>query len=166
MVGITNFPLVLSVMKVEQKTSEAVLQTAKKININGKEYHFPKPTVATIIMVSELASSLPCDIREEEDILHHVLATAKDMQPLGRIVAVLLLGAKQVQAEEKKSRYLRFLGYKNKVEELANKMLTELSPKELAEVVASALETLDIAFFFGTITSLTRVNVIAPTKKK
>ncbi|MCM1079698.1 MAG: hypothetical protein NC344_10195 [Bacteroidales bacterium] len=153
-------------MSIEKRTSEAVLQQPAVIKIGKEEYRMPKPTVGTIIMVSELVSSLPYSINADEDILHHVLANARDMKPLGRIVAVLLLGAQAVVAEEKKGLSARiFRRGRRRADELAEKVLLELSPREMAEIVAKAIESLDIAFFFGIITSLTRVNVLMPTKK-
>ena len=133
--------------------------------IGGKEYTLPKPTVGTIIMVSEILSELPYDIMKDDSIVQHVFANAKDMKALGRLLAVLLMGAQAVVRAEGKRRFsLKFWKNKSKVDKLADELLLSITPKEFAAVVAELIGNLDIAFFFGTITSLTRVNVLTPTK--
>ena len=141
------------------------MQQPKTITIGGKEYILPKPTVATIIMASEIISQLPYIFFEDDSIVQHVFANAKSMKPIGRLLAVLLMGAQAVTKAECKSRFsLKFWKNKSDVDKLADELLGNITTREFAAVVAELISNLDIAFFFGTITSLTRVNVLSPTK--
>lgn len=158
---------------IEQKTADAVLQRQKKITIGDSEYTIGKPSVATVIMLSELVSQLPPMTTDNgTTVLKEVLRTAKDTRLFGRIVAVLILGAKQVIAEEQKTsqKSKKWLFWRNKhknlVEEITEKAILNLSPSEMSEIITDCLNNLEIGAFFVLTTSLRANNILKPTKSE
>lgn len=150
---------------IEQQTAEAILQTeSKTFTVAGREYEVGKPTVATIIMCSELISQLP-EIREvsPEDIVNETLRVAKDLSLIGRIAATLMLGAKRVLEHRKidvESVQIE------EVEYIAQNILLEYSPSELATLITGRLTKLEIGSFFGITTSLAEANILKPTRSE
>lgn len=163
-------------MTVEKKVSDAILQTKEDITIGGKTYKIGKPTVATVIMCSELISRMPAVGQVSADkIVFEVLHTAKDMKVLGQICAVLILGAKKVKEirEDAQKRthkrlfsFLRKTDKPNEFDALSEEILDNASSKEMSELISKRLVDLDIGDFFGVTTSLAEANLLRPTKRE
>ena len=153
---------------IEKKVSEAILQQQRQITIDGKEYTYGKPSVATIIMVSELVSELPIadpDIKQS-DLVAEVMKIAKDCKVIGRIVATIILGAKrikQMQGELPKKHWWQRQP-KNELDKLSDQILLEMSPQEIAKIITEQLIQLEIGSFFGITVSLVNQNALKPTK--
>ena len=151
---------------IEKKVSEAILQQdTSKIDIGGKSYKFGKPSVATIIMISELVSELPqvnIDIKQSE-LVQEVLRTAKGCKVIGRIVATIILGAKRIKSltESKKHWWSRRT---NELEELSEAVLLEMTPQDITKIVSEQLINLEIGSFFGLTASLASQNALKSTK--
>lgn len=172
---------------IEKRVVDTVLERASEVlTLDGVDYPLAPPTLATIIMTSELAATLPGFILDDDsDLLHEVLRNAKHCRTLGKITAVLLLGAKrvlenrQVPVEEsqpqKRSyfrRILRSIARKSEnektiaeVDKLAQICLNELSPSALQTVLTRRLIDMQIADFFALTTSLNTANQIRPTRE-
>ena len=155
---------------IEGLTGDAILQTPKKIKIGGKTYEIAKPTVATVIRISELVSELT-DAKVESDdkgskILSYILENAKDCKVLGEIIATLICGYHKKQTIVK-TFFHGIIRYRiNPIKRLSDKILEEMSSEEMNMAVARLLGTQQLAFFFSTIISLKEKNLIKPTKKK
>ena len=161
---------------IESIVADALLQKPLgSITIDGQKYTIDRPRVATLILVSKLISQIP-DINsklvDEADKLAEGLRVAQDCPVLGDIAAALILGAKQVtQQRQVKKKYLWGLItiHKNVTinlhQELADKLLMELSSDELFMLVVECLKRQDIPIFFDTITSLYEVNLLKPTSE-
>ena len=140
------------------------------VTVDGREYVIPRPTVGTIIMVSELVSTLPEPFEvNSKTFLADVMAIGKDTRVLGRIVAVLLLGAERVLSEEckgsRRGAWWKFWRRgRNAVDELSDAVLRTMSPTEVSAVVGRVIETLQIGHFFGLTTSLKTQNILASTR--
>lgn len=160
---------------IEHKVAESILQTAKdSITIAGQTYEFGKPTVATVIMCSHLISLIP-EVRQvdPDNIAYEMLRVSKDMNVIGEIAAVLILGAKRV-AEHRKVRVSARRDDPNasseetiEIEEkdaLAENILLELSVKELSSLITGRLTNLGIGDFFVLTTSLAEANILKPTR--
>lgn len=153
---------------IEKKVSEAILQQQRQITIDGKKYTYGKPSVATIIMISELVSELPIadpDIKQS-DLVAEVMKIAKDCKVIGRIVATIILGAKrikQMQGELPKKHWWQKQP-KNELDELSERVLLEMSPQEIAKIITEQLIHLEIGSFFGITVSLVNQNALKPTK--
>jgi hypothetical protein len=153
---------------VEKKVSEAILQQQQQITVDGKTYTYGKPSVATIIMISELASELPIvdTAIKQSDIVGEVLRIAKDSKVIGRIVATIILGAKrikQMQGEIPKTHWWQ-KRKKNELDELSEAVLLTMTPQEIAKLISEQLINLEIGSFFGVTASLANQNALKPTK--
>jgi hypothetical protein len=147
--------------------------------VGGNTYKAAPPSTATLILVSEAVSQLPKIALDAEKIVEETLSVAKDCRILGEIVAILILGAKNITEikktpQIKEKRYLWGLirvkktveveEVINRKEALAREVLEELSPRELNNTVTSLLSSMNIADFFGLTTFLTEVNLLHQRK--
>lgn len=149
----------------EKMAGDAVLQASSKIEIGGRTYDVAKPTVATVIRISELTSELTnAKIDEKGAILPYILENAKDCKAIGEILATLICGY-----HRKKVVKTYFHGlirrHINPIRELSEKIIEECSPSELNMAIAKLLGRQQIAFFFSTIISLKEKNILKKTKK-
>lgn len=157
---------------IEQKVSEAVLQKKRNVSIGGATYEVAPPSIATLIMVSELVTRMPDYEPDREYILRDALVVAKDCKVLGDIVAVLVLGADGLIQERKETKTYLFGAIKREKTVLfdakaciSNTILHQMSPKKVNEMVIDLLETMEIADFFQLTASLREVNLIRRTKE-
>ena len=155
---------------IESKVADAILQKKNQtITLGGKEYTFGKPSVATIILVSELVSELPeinTDIKQSE-LVAEVLRTAKDCKVIGRIVATIILGAKRInELKPPKKRFPWLQRACNELDELSHIVLQEMTAQEIAKIISESLVELEIGSFFGLTASLTQANVLKRTKSE
>ena len=142
---------------IESKVSEAILQKPEIVKIGDETFEVAPPSTATMILLSEAISKLPQVKLDEDHILAEVLAIAKDCNALGEIGAILILGAKRINEK----RFCRILRKSvSEKERLEKKILQELQPKELNELIAKILKGMQIGDFFGLTTSLLEVNLL------
>lgn len=167
-------------MTIEQQTAEAILQSAKEtIEIGGQQWELGKPTVGTIIMASELISQLPKfkDEMTGKDIIPEVMRVAKDAKVIGKIVALLILGAKRVLEHRKRGKggkipWWRWLcdwllhrkQVREEIDSLADLVLQELDSDRIFSIISNRLSNLQLGSFFGITTSLSQSNVLKATK--
>lgn len=146
---------------IESKVSETILQKPEIVKIGDETFEVAPPSTATMILLSEAISKLPQIKLDEDRILTEVLAIAKDCDALGEIGAILILGAKRINEKVTKKQ---FFGLKRKevseFERLKEKILSELEPKALNEMIAKILKGMQIGDFFGLTTSLLEVNLL------
>lgn len=168
---------------IEKQVADTVLQRATDVlTLDGVDYPLAPPTLATLIMVSELTATLPKMNVDEDNLLQEVMRNARHCRTIGKITAVLLLGAKrvleciQVPCEREKRSYfpkfLRRIVRKRtngetvaEVDKLAEIVLNELSPATLQGVLMRRLIDMQIADFFALTTSLTTVNHTKRTRE-
>lgn len=175
MEGVSNHPLLwLEIMStIEQIAAETILEEPIEVVVGQQTMKVSKPSVATLIEVSRLVSTLPS--MEKEDggsALTFVLANARDCEVLGDICATLVLGKKHL-VEERKTVRTRFFGLvrEERIEtidrrrELAREILENMSGEEMVELVTNCLETHKIAFFLKLTISLDEANVLKRSRK-
>lgn len=168
---------------IETQVVDAVLERkTESIVVGDREYTIAPPTLGTIIMISELVATLPkFNLDPEQDnLLQEVLKEARHTAILGRIVAILIMGAKRVLENRlvpKKSiaakRTLSFFKRKQKetttyipeVDLLAEEILQGVSPATLSLVLNRRLIDMQISDFFVLTTSLTTTNHLKPTRE-
>ena len=157
---------------IENKVAAAILE--KKVGtleIDGREYNIAPPSIATLILISEIVATLPIVEKvPKEQILYSVLHHAKDFKALGEIASVLILGAKECERTEKKPRFYairHFFGYEHKPskDELAEIILQNVRPTVLFDVIVQRLKDMEISSFFAITTSLSEANILKPTKE-
>ena len=158
---------------IEEIVADTILQKKMTVEIGGEIYEVAPPSTATLILVSKEIAKLPTiEVNNDTDILTETLRIAKDCSFLGDIVAILILGANRI-TEEKRVVKKRCFGLINDVsditvnrqKELADLLLRHKSPKELNELTAHLLSSMEIGDFFGLTTSLLKVNLTKPTKE-
>lgn len=150
---------------IEKKAADSILQKPIEVKIDGKIYHVPRPTLATLIEVSAMiAEYKDIDYNElTDDPISETLHIAKDFKGIERILAMIILGAKAATKEIK--IYGWSLWKSHRLEKLAKKIKDTMTPKEITETLIAVFGTMDCAFFLITITSLHRVNNLRTTKK-
>ncbi len=167
---------------IEEKVAKSILETDfETIEIGARKYTYGKPTLATIIMVSELVSKLPTYTREVDSagVVHAVMQGAKDERVIGEILACLILGAKRIKERRLIDleptevnhgwRFWRLWRKKpQKVLEydyVAQEALDNLTVNDAVKIISQRLGRHNISGFFALTTSLkTEANMLAPTK--
>lgn len=142
---------------IESKVSETILQKPEIVKIGDETFEVAPPSTATMILLSEAISKLPQIKLDEDRILTEVLAIAKDCDALGEIGAILILGAKRINEKRFCRIWRKSVSEKERLEK---KILQELQPKELNELIAKILKGMQIGDFFGLTTSLLEVNLL------
>jgi len=156
----------------ESRVADTILERTQEIKLNGQTYQVAPPTTATLILVSELVATLPAVKLDPGNVFSETILIAPECKPLGEIVAVLILGAKNIK-QTKTVVKRRFFGLItettevtiDKQAELAHTILNELSPRELYELTTQLLTKMEIADFFALTTSLTEINLMKPTRE-
>lgn len=158
--------------KIESKVAETVLQISRQIDVNGVIYDVAPPTIATLILVSALAAEMPKVELNPNDILEESLFVAKDCKVLGDIVAVMILGAKNIIQTRpiKKKKWFGLWGVTTEIKinrqtELAENIRQNVSPKQLSVIIGELLRGMEISDFFGLTTSLISINLTRGVEK-
>jgi hypothetical protein len=164
---------------IEEKVAEAILQKTIEITVGDKIYTAAPPSTATLILASEAISQLPRVTLDPNNLVEESLSIAKDCRVLGDIVAIFILGAKNLTEEVKKrvvkEKYLLGGLIKRKYEveqnviidrkaELSKELLENLTPGELHSLTANLLQKMDLGDFFGLTTFLIEINLLRQTK--
>ena len=167
---------------MEKQVAKILLGLGEQLEIDGRTYTVAPPTPATLIMVSAMVTDLP-NITQEGN-LAHILMTAKDCEVIGRIIATIILGAKRVKEchlvdvpkkyISKKWSWRKFRKIPTETQEtarvceldyLADKILSELSPRVTGQFLAKLLGQMQLADFFAITASLKGITITKPTKE-
>ena len=163
---------------IESRAADTILENKiGTVEIDGVKYDIAPPTVATLILVSQIISRLPVVERVTgAAVVNVVLHHAKDFDALGELAAVMILGAKNLTEKREVVTYTRkWFGLrrvKHVREEiidrksiLAERIMLTLPPSELHNLIISRLNNLDIPSFFVITTSLSEANMLKPTRE-
>ncbi|MBD5240522.1 MAG: hypothetical protein HDS59_00325 [Barnesiella sp.] len=162
---------------IEAKVAQTILQQPEEMTIGGKIFQIAPPSVATLILASEVVSNLPQVHLNEDKLIEESLSIAKDCRLLGDLLAILILGAKHindlvVSRQKQRKRHLWGLFYTTKTivktetakDALSRELLENITPRELHSSIAKIIAKMQIGDFFGLTTFLTEINLIRPTK--
>lgn len=151
---------------IEGKTAQTILQQPTVVTVGGRQYKVAPPSTATLILASEAIAELPPVTMEAENVVNEALYYAKYCRPIGDIVAILILGAREAnkpsETEGRKWSWRR-KGAETKRETLARELL-ELSPRDLQSLLAEVMQLMEIGDFFGVTAFLAAINLTRPTK--
>lgn len=163
---------------LEQQVVDTILQRkTTSLEIEGRTYEIPAPTPATIMMVSAEVHRMPRINQSPNSILNEALLTAKDCEAVGRIAAILVLGAKRINEDRKvvrsqsrkwswrKFRFTTKRETEGELDFVARHILEELTPATLNEAITKRLVEMQVGDFFGLTTSLSAINILAKTKE-
>lgn len=154
---------------IESRTAETILQRANTIKIGDELYEVVAPSTATLILASDAISQLPDVKLDPENMVLECLYVAKESAILGDILAILILGAKGLKKKVIKKRFFGLIKEEVEVDyraQLSKKILEDLTPQQVNELITTALSGMQLAFFFATITSLIEVNILRKTKSE
>lgn len=167
---------------IESKVADAILQKKGEIELDGITWQYEQPTVATLIMVSQLASELP-SVDMNKPILYEVLTKGKDTVNIGKIAATLILGAKRIRENRRvevvtktaskrfswrKLRMVRKQVVKVTTEpemDVLVRSLLDLSPNDFNMLVYDRLNEMEVGAFFSITTSLKGINLLRSTRE-
>lgn len=166
---------------IEAQVAAAILEKdVAELVIEGKTYHVAPPSIATLILVSEIVSTFPivdADFKApKEQVFNLVLHHARYFTRLGELAAVLILGAKNLTEETTETiTERRFFGLwrtkkeikvqHNRMEELARIINENVSPSVLFDLIVGRINRMDIASFFAITISLSEANILKPTRE-
>lgn len=162
---------------IEQIVASAILEKATdRIEIDGNVYSIASPSIATLILISEIISTLPIVERvPKEQRIYSVLHYAKNFRQLGDICAILILGAKGLTEEKEiveEKRIFRLFKHRtirktviDKQAELSRLILENLRPSVIYDCIIARLNDMEVGSFFAITTSLSEANILKPTKE-
>lgn len=142
---------------IEKRTSDTILQKDITVTLGGKSYHVPAPNLATIIELSEAVALFPADAVQSDNIVRIVLRDARKYRSLGRIMALMIVGAK-------KRGLLRRLAYIERCRHIRRVVMEQATPHELIEAAMKVLANQQLHDFFALTAFLSGVNITKETK--
>lgn len=161
---------------IESLVASAILERKiGTIEIEGKKYDLAPPTLATLILVSEIVATFPVVDKtqvDKFDRIYSALHNAQYYKRIGELLGVLILGAKNVYETRKTTKKRKWLfGRKKVVEtqvnravELGDALLKNIRPSLTYDLIVALLQQNEIGSFFAITTSLSEANIIKPTK--
>ena len=162
---------------IESRVAATILErTVSTLEIEGVTYNIAPPTLGTLILASEIVSFFPqIDDVDDKQRIFMALFKAKDFKMLADLAAVLILGSKRLTEEREvtveKRHLFGLIKRKHRVKqtvdlraELAKKILDNVRPSVLFEVIVKRLRDNEIMTFFAITTSLNAANILKPTK--
>lgn len=164
---------------IESRVAATILErTVSTLEIEGVTYNIAPPTIGTLILASEIVSFFPqIDDVDDKQRIFMALFKAKDFKMLADLAAVLILGSKRLTEEREvtveKRHLFGLIKRKHRVKktvdlraELAKKILDNVRPSVLFEVIVKRLRDNEIMTFFAITTSLNAANILKPTKSE
>ncbi len=160
---------------IENKVADTILQKPFCVQIGEETYKVAPPSIATLILASELIAQLPGLKLDSKQVMFESLFIAKDCKVLGEIVATLILGADNLTSEKEivviEKHCFGLIRKKKKITVqidnkaiLSDKVLKKIPPSRVNTITISILNRMEIGDFFGLTASLIEVNLIRPTK--
>lgn len=141
---------------IEGLVSDTILQKPYSIQIGQETYEVAPPSIATLILASELISQLPKVELDKSLVTFESLRIAKDCKVLGDIVATLILGAENITTEAtvvQKSlfglvRTRKKVTIDNRAV-LSDKILKQISPSKVNALTLKIINRMEIGDFSG-----------------
>lgn len=152
-------------MEVEEIIADTINGNPIKIKFRDKDIEIPRPTLGTLIEVSKHIAKLPefaiiDDPKDPRAYVTQTLSLAKDSGKIAEILAIMMLGKKNMRRE------VRIFGITvrkvDRVKALAAE-IEDMTSKEIADLMTAIFSSMDCAFFLGVITSLNAINITKPT---
>ena len=157
----TNKTLNMRNKTIERRTEEVILQTPRRIAIGRRTYRVAQPTAATLIMLSAEISELPTGMvaDKELDIFTRTLRYAKDCGGIGRVAAVMMVGAWLTQFGGIGRAVCRW-----RIRCRARRLLANHTSEALNQAMTLMMREMQVSDFFALTAFLTGVNITRATK--
>lgn len=166
--------------RIENLVASAILErSVGTIEINGQRYDIAPPTLATLILVSEIVATFPVVDKskiEKTDRIYSALHNAQYFRRIGEMLGVLILGAKNIMETrtriEKRKWLFGLIRRKKKITETVNRakelgdvLIENIRPTLAYDLIIALLQQNEISSFFAITTSLSEANIIKPTRE-
>lgn len=142
------------------------MQNPKEMKIGARTITYPRPTWRTIVRASAAISKLPQPAKKEEidngirvAVLRH--ARKYDSNQVGKIIAILLVGAKHLDSRNPIARHIA----KARARRLAHTIEVELTPEEMQAALIEIIGQSGLENFFVVTTFLQGINTLKATRK-
>lgn len=145
---------------IESQAADVVFDRQMTVVAGGRTFVLQRPTMATLIAASEVIAELPDRQLDPEKIVTESMAVATSCEPIGRIAAILLLGARK----GKSSSALKEALWRARTRRYGRELLRSLTPDEMKDLIIGILNGAKVGDFFGLTTSLIEVNLLRRTK--
>jgi hypothetical protein len=149
--------------KIEISAGDTILQNPKTINVGNETYEVSPPVVATMIEVSRYVALIPEFVFEEENVFQNILLNTKHCDVIGDIIAILILGKKNLTKIVKTKNIfgkIRTKALINRQAELKEEILNNLSMEQCYNLLVEMLEFQKIGFFLNTIKLLNEIAML------
>lgn len=154
---------------IEQKVAGAILQRKKEVRLGDEVYQVSRPTLGTLILLSEAISRIPEDLsfepQSDDELINVCLKNAKDCRFLGDICAILILGEKGIDRDYKAPGWWPFRKKKKLKDHISARILKEYTAGEVFDMIVGLIHSLEVRDFFAVTTFLQGVNLTRPTRK-
>lgn len=149
-------------MEIERLIADTVNNNPIKVKFRNKEIEIPRPTLGTLIEVSKHIAKFPefAIKNEYSAVVQQTLSIAKDCGKISEILAILMLGKKDMYREIR--IFGRTIRIKNRVKKLAAE-IENLTSQECSELLVAIFSSMDCGFFLGIIISLQGINQLKKT---
>lgn len=148
---------------IEAKVATTLLDMPDVVKIGNKEYKVAPPSIGTLILISREIARMPdVEISDETSMLQ-AFAVAKDCAAIGRILAILILGARRIKHH--KPGLLQRIFHLDPLERLTQEILVNLSVADINNLLARSMTHLGITDFFALSTFLKEINMTRATRK-
>lgn len=152
-------------MDVEKLIADTINNNPIKLKFRGKEISIPRPTLGTLIEVSKEISKFPeFSINSDyASMVQQTLKYAKDCSMIAKIIAILILGKKNLYKK------ISFFGLSFTIRDRLKELTSEvenMTSQECSELLVAIFSQMDCGFFLGIITSLSGVNQLKKTKNE
>lgn len=159
---------------VETRVAETILEKHLTVAVGKKTYDVAPPTLATLILASEIIARLPRERLDPEKLVQESFHAARHSRHLAELTAVLILGAQFIRREQKSrhrsfiARLWAFFTFRGRKSDTLARLTDEIcetqSPRDIYTTISKILTTMQLADFFGLTTFLTEVNLLHQTK--
>ena len=140
---------------IARKAAETAVEADIVVKVGEHTLKVKRPTLRTLISVSAEISKLPKFVMQEGKELTSVIGYAKYCKSIGKVIALLILGAR------KNTNIIhKFLLWR-----MENRILDKFTPKELEQALSALFAEMQLADFFRVTIFLNETNLTMPTRE-
>ncbi|WP_404812077.1 hypothetical protein ACIRNY_11110 [Capnocytophaga canimorsus] len=163
--------------KIAKETAKTILEQPTKIKVAGQFYNVARPTLGTLILLSEEIVDIPFEEIEKSHSIHDFLKWVQHSQKIAKGLAIMILGAEKIVfGKEETPQTPKTFWQKIKRKEvkqqpkedvyfLTEKIINQMEVSQIVNTFVDLLGQMQIAHFFLLITFLKDANLLNPTRK-
>lgn len=167
----------MNMNKIAKETAKTILEQPTKIEVAGQSYNVAKPTLATLILLSEEIIDVPFEEVEKSHSIHDFLKWVQHSQKIAKALAIMIFGAEKILFDKEETRQTPKTFWqkikrkilkqppKEDVYSLTEKIINQMEVSQMVDTFVQLLGQMQIAHFFLLITFLKDANLLNPTRK-